>query len=234
MNGMPPQFSFLQRQKRFLLLLVLSVPFLIGVFILEPPPLQGFAISNPRPFQYVLLAIVLLLFVLAKRQLKCPSCLKSVWPLNARNCPYCGMPLTGAPPIFERQVSIPSATHEEIPLDFSSFRQFDRYIRIMYIFWIPIALAGGALLIHTRDGWHFWGAAFTTVFIYGIGWFFSIYLPNEFLEACLWLKKGKCPKCGLRFSAEVVGALPGYIIFKRMIPQFCTGCGVKFKCVGLE
>lgn len=225
--------TFIQRQKRFLVLLGFSAPLVGAVLLLEGTSLQRFGLSSPRPIQYVLLAIIVLLFVLAKKQLKCPFCLHSVWPLDARNCPHCGKALSNSTLQAPKSLATnPSTVIEEVSLDLSSLRRLDRYLRFMLFFWIPVAFIFGAAFLFFPGEWSISGSVFTSVFIYGLGWFFTIYLPERFLEAVLWLRIAKCPKCKVRFAAEVAGAIPGHIILKRTIPQFCSACGVKIKCVG--
>ena len=64
--------------------------------------------------------------------------------------------------------------------------------------------------------------------VYGRMVLLDLHRPQCFFPS-FWITRAKCPHCGTAFSREIGIPVPGHIEFESSVPDFCTGCGCRFR-----
>jgi len=230
------------RRRRDRAFLYLVGPALIGVgaLLLTKKVIQLPDGVNEHVVVGVGYVFVVLFFFAFRRSLACPACGGRVWPPRAAVCRHCGIALTDT--TAAARFSAPAETspsplaseeaRKELAEKMKVFGTLRRYERFMYYVLIPVSLSAGGWLYSGSRSPVLWVSLFAAAVIYLVGWFLFIYLVHTVCFAVFWITRAKCPHCGTRFSRELVAAVPGHIVLESYVPDFCTGCGCRFRPTG--
>lgn len=217
------------------------VPLVAAGLLLAKGVIQVPGLDDSTILQYAFLAAALGLVFYARWQLRCPSCAKAVWPVDARACPHCGQVLAAHQPGSVRVAGTPGAV-ASVTVDVSLRRlaALDRWSsRSERVLWklalvlplLPIAfLAVG--IEHRGLSSFLVTAAWTYVLlglgVFFLGWFFILYVPEHLLRLVFWTLEARCPRCQKRFATDV-GFGAGHLEARFPLPERCAGCGAQFR-----
>ncbi|MBM4317794.1 MAG: hypothetical protein FJ116_09985 [Deltaproteobacteria bacterium] len=211
---------------------------LIAVVLFVPIGLVGNHTIDFPYSQYMCwgLAITLLVMLnLIKTSFHCPSCHKSYWPPRSTACRSCGAVWSLTKDVFTPPNVIPIQRNSQVlEVKLAGLGKWKRYASKM-----KKGLMGLSLLLTLGLFGFYFGFSkeafslsafivpiFGGVSFYLFGWFFFLEVPEQIFRALYWKLHAKCPGCHKGFDTDST-VLPGAIVVRYSVPDYCTRCGAK-------